>query len=354
VDQARVAVRALSKQRATLTSDQYRQAVSDLASLGAAKLKALAGQLAVRGVGDADHPMAAATKVAEQAVLGRRPPREAAPPPAAAKAPSPAPSRLERVVGSLDGHLARAAGLTAEQKSAYKGAAEHVLSRMSEKALEAFEKNVESVTFVKDLPSVNEEILARYARPDASDAARDAFRKKQVGGAYGGSDRRVIVDGGFDQTRDYPEQRYKNLKLTREIYAHEFAHAVDGPDHAHSHGEEWKAIYAEEINTTDENGLPRLTGYARGDAPHEGWAEFGRLVFSGDHDPADIKAYFPKAYAYWEKHGLAPAAGVAMSAEERRKPRLRNIFIESVRLPGGGGHADVLAPDAGGAEGGDA
>ncbi len=74
------------------------------------------------------------------------------------------------------------------------------------------------------------------------------------------------------------------------------AHAVDG-NYDFSGTDAWDAAWRAEIKVP---GKP-LSDYAA-TLPHEGFAEFGRLVFGGNH--VDAKNLFPKCWAFWKEKGL--------------------------------------------------
>lgn len=90
------------------------------------------------------------------------------------------------------------------------------------------------------------------------------------------------------------------------VYAHEFSHAIDGEKSEYSNNVEWIKAWQKEINEHDSSGEYRLTSYAGLEGPHEGWAEFGRLLYSKDGDIKNIEQDFPRCFAYWKKQGFVP------------------------------------------------
>jgi hypothetical protein len=90
-------------------------------------------------------------------------------------------------------------------------------------------------------------------------------------------------------------------------YAHEMTHAIDGPDHEHSNSREWQSAFAQEISQQRAGKYGgktwRLSEYASGSAS-EGFAEFGRLLYSTDVDHETIKKSMPKSYQYFRSQGL--------------------------------------------------
>lgn len=81
-------------------------------------------------------------------------------------------------------------------------------------------------------------------------------------------------------------------------YAHELAHVID---HGYrlSGSAEWRDAFTSEV---DRDGAP-LSQYAR-TSPSEGFAEFARLVYTGDVNAAEQR--FPKSSAFFKRNDLWP------------------------------------------------
>lgn len=220
------------------------------------------------------------------------------------------------------------------QKKAYFDACQGVLSNMSPEAVARFAANVTGPPhFAADLAGVKKELLRRH-RGNAR-VVEQLRAAGEIGGAYahGGGKASFVLDGGF--TRQSGEA-LRDPTATG-IYAHEFSHALDGPRYEISGSKQWREAYAKEIAGG------RLTHYAAG-KPSEGFAEFGRLVLSGRHDLAAIRAKFPRCFAVWEAHGLVASPG--RKADEPAPVVADELFSARVDLDGG--HADVLLARAGG------
>ena len=100
----------------------------------------------------------------------------------------------------------------------------------------------------------------------------------------------LYLDGAGDLGDEYSE-------TARQVYAHEMTHVVDGVGTiAITNSGDWNEAWAEEVNQLNDP----LTKYAR-KSPKEGFAEFGRLVFT---QPREARERFPKCWAFWHSKGL--------------------------------------------------
>lgn len=86
------------------------------------------------------------------------------------------------------------------------------------------------------------------------------------------------------------------------IYAHELTHTLDGKYHELSSSPRWKDIFDREIVA---NGGHRINEYASQNV-REGFAEFGRLVYSGQVELKTVQTRFPAATRYFKELGLWP------------------------------------------------
>ncbi len=160
---------------------------------------------------------------------------------------------------------------------------------------------------------------------------------------------------------------------SRNTYAHEFAHVVDGPGYPLSSTDEWRMAWDSEIAPDRKNGVgygykfddpqPPLSAYAT-TSPQEGWAEFGRLVFT---NPREARDRFPMAWNVWHDHHLVAGEKADAPPPDPGKQRfyfqkgakggqaLPEIFErgETVEHEGQTIHADILIGDDGNKTGGD-
>ena len=166
----------------------------------------------------------------------------------------------------LEAHL-RSASLPIKQGRLYRAAALRVLKKMSHESLLRLEDNLTSYYFYPDLNAVG---ATTGNRPDAL-----AFYRASNGSLH--------LDGG------------EKGDTIHDIYAHEYTHALDGPDDEISGTAGWKAAWQEEI--VEEEGL----GGAGLESPAEGLASFGELMLRGRREAAMSKC--PKCVAFWEDLG---------------------------------------------------
>lgn len=192
---------------------------------------------------------------------------------------------------SLDG----ATHLSPEQKTYYAESVHKVLGRMTPAMLQRFGANFHGkVHFAADLDSLREHLADSVKHnPTLAEKVRKA---KSPGGAYlkSGGKASFALDGDRATTSETSE--YGNKEASG-IYAHEFAHAIDGMSKEMSKSEGWQKAFQSEISGK------KLTRYADTD-PSEAFAEFGRLLLSGEHDHTAIKQVFPQAFAVWKDAGL--------------------------------------------------
>jgi hypothetical protein len=130
-----------------------------------------------------------------------------------------------------------------------------------------------------------------------------------IGGGYNDGDMSFTLDGGYTKGSDM-DKPFGKTQTARDLYAHEFTHAIDGREHTLSRNEEWFDAANADLFETDETGRivgARLTNYAIEGGPIEGLAEFGRLLYCGKFQLPDIEREFPRCSAYFKKIGLWPA-----------------------------------------------
>jgi hypothetical protein len=177
------------------------------------------------------------------------------------------PMLLDQHVTKLEGHL-RAAKIPKKDAKRFKNAAERVLGNMTDEGLRRLKDNLN----------------AYYFYPDLSALRAEAGLETTLG-FYRGSNRTLHLDCG-EEGRD----------SIHHIYAHEYTHALDGPNDDISGLKEWQEAWQEEM----------VEGYAFGEpgaeAPDEGLAQLGELMLRGKR--AEGRRRCPKCVAIWEGLGL--------------------------------------------------
>lgn len=128
-------------------------------------------------------------------------------------------------------------------------------------------------------------------------------RGSTVNGVYRQQAKTLVLDGDVPR-RVADDVWKKDRSNVHETYAHEITHAIDGPGFPLSGSKEWTDAWQREIGfIKPASGTARLSVYATS-ATHEGFAEFGRLVYGTNTDRAAIEKKFPLCTAYWKSQGL--------------------------------------------------
>lgn len=232
-----------------------------------------------------------------------------APPPASPPPPPPPPPvrdpakpppgwegrRWNEVTGTLHEAISAHPTLTPEQKRAYTAAAQAATKRMPTTAVQIIKKNLKGVRFhstLKDMVGGLADDVAKESNNPAKRAEVAAYAK-DARGAYRHQSGTAYLDGeagGGEGT-----------------YAHELTHAIDH-GHAFSGSAEWQEAFREEIDQDGPMG-GKLSRYAR-TKPSEGFAEFGRAVYTLDTAGRKrLERDFPKAAAFFKRYSLWPSQG---------------------------------------------
>lgn len=261
--------------------------------------------------------------------------------------------------GQADRHFAALLGvdlgdsdLTRDKADLYRGAMEGVYARMPRHARDRVASNHKETRFA----SSRREMADRVADDFEADGLADLAEKYrgEHGDNLGGTRRTdtgvLYLDGGYDREdgparvdrEDFDDHRGDDAQRARSIYAHELTHAIDAGGEF-SGGEDWQEIFGSELKGKDaESGLYRLSSYANTN-PEEAFAEFGRLVYSGQASLAEVKKTFPKASAFFEENGLWPDDAGDEKKGGGEAARLDELFDPEARIDAGdAGHGDVL------------
>lgn len=168
-------------------------------------------------------------------------------------------------LSKLDAHL-RSANLPTKQAKRYRSAALRVLNGMTEQGITRLRGNLTAYYF--------------YPNPEALEAEG----RRETAGFYRPSNGSIHLDGG-EGDESIPN-----------TYAHEYAHALDGPDDEISGSEAWQEAWREEM--VEEGAVSDAAAVSA----EEGWAELGELMLRGRRDEA--REMCPKCVQIWEGLGL--------------------------------------------------
>lgn len=221
----------------------------------------------------------------------------------APKEPVPAPkppSRREVTSKVFRDKIAKSPHLSESQRQTYSAAVDRVVKRIPEKALEHMAGHVSRVNFHQSAEALT------GALADLSPKVRELQAKGYlVGGAYQGSQKKLHLDGLFKGPKTSPDLVAGSDHSIHGPYAHELTHGIDGPSHRFSQTPAWTQAWASEIGRLHQDAPARLTRYAETNH-HEGFAEFGRLIYGSDASPAVIESRFPKCSKVFKDNGLWP------------------------------------------------
>jgi hypothetical protein len=195
--------------------------------------------------------------------------------------PPPAdPALLREIKGWFAEHLSKHPEIPMERRGEYARAAGVIFERITPTALVRLVQNVREIKFHLTL----EDMTADLARTHGLVATRLAMGRP-VGGAYVHALRQLHLDGG-------EEDRH-----IVELYAHEFGHALNGPDRQISSSRAWREAWDQELHSNDLSPLA-------GTNPHEGFAEFARFLYSGTVGKRDLERRFPLCVRIWREQSL--------------------------------------------------
>lgn len=223
----------------------------------------------------------------------------------------------------------KASDLTSRMREKYGQTARDVHARLPAKARERFDAHVESVSFHESPEVLTAAVLEK--NPAMKEMMKGG---KKAGGAYSKTRKELLLNGGhtIDGKKFQADQ----------IYAHEYTHAIDGPDKELSGSEAWREAWREEAQ--------RVSKYAT-KTPAEGFAEFGRLVYSNELGMDQLQERYPKMLEQFKAMELLPE-GMQQSAGELAQgedPQMSDVLERPWDSEGSIG--DVALPRRGGEEG---
>lgn len=246
----------------------------------------------------------------DEPTAGGRDPKGDAPDPGSVK-----PAQGHPVIATLAAGIKSAEGLSDEQRDHYRKAVATVLSRMPKAAIDRIHEGIRDVRFHPDTRMLAvEAIKAAMNRPGIDPAKKKSLQSQleevQAGeyavcGAYLPALRAVHLNGSFDEPSPDLEGRLLPDNPTHHVYAHEFGHAIDGPEHEYSSSPQWLDAWSSDLRPRPD-GEAALTKYAA-TRTSEGFAEFARLVYAGGVAENTIASEFPKMSSFFKERGLWPS-----------------------------------------------
>lgn len=236
-------------------------------------------------------------------------------------------SRVAALHTLVDKHLDEATHLDTTTRTNYGESFKRVLGRMSPKAIERMHAGVKGFSFHANPKQLTSDLAA----------AKGEKFKALVGngtaaGVYSNDTGSVALDGGGRGVRG------NKLHVTDEhhgrdhVYAHELTHALDGGHFGTkiSASKNWEHAWRDEIA-----GAGEISDYAKHN-PSEGFAEFGRMVFSQGRSAAEIRKAFPRCAAVWDQHGLLhdPPQETARPGPPKKMPTVFSKPISDYTMTG--------------------
>lgn len=192
-----------------------------------------------------------------------------------------------------------------EVKKKYGDAAKSVHGKLPQAAKDRLEKNLKGFQFHESSDALTKTLT------DKSPSLKAKLGDKKAGGAFSKKTGELHLDGGTN---------IDGQKATHEeVYAHEYAHAIDGSDHELSKHQDWHAAWKAEAGEVSKYAMK---------TPQEGFAEFGRLAYTSGLSNDQLKEKFPKMSEYWEKNELLQEAGGKGGDLVESGPQMEDVFSE--------------------------
>lgn len=227
----------------------------------------------------------------------------------------PKPRRDAVIKDRFNAHIAKI-NAPREQKVKYARAVAKVLEAMPPKVKAMFHREPWHANFYASqkelIDSVYETFPSAKGKILEKTLALCAYKRRE--GSY-----HLFLDGD-DEFQTLPE-----------IYAHEFSHMLDGrrgDGWTYSSTDAWKSAWGSEPTTA----------YSR-ESEREGFAEFGRILYSGRYKLESVEQRYPKCSEFFKKNGLWPGSDVGDETE------VQEVFEEKIDLDADGNHADVIASE---------
>lgn len=181
----------------------------------------------------------------------------------------------------LGQYLAGAGHLSPARKQEYRQAAFAVFDLMTPQAMERFNRHLRGYRLFENLFDLNCHFSPHLPRQQVQ--AFVGLNLLRLG-AYNTSTGEIEADGG---------NRFAGRTFsTQYVFAHEFGHAVDGPNSEISATQEWQDAWSAEI-------VPAYPGTTAALHPAEGFSRFSQVVHESGLPRPDIEAQFPRCTDLW-------------------------------------------------------
>lgn len=198
--------------------------------------------------------------------------------------PPPAdPALVSQFRGWFAEQLAKHPEISIERRGEYARAASVLFERMTPTALLRLVLHAREIRFYPN----REDMTVSLARTFRG-VFEELLQGTPIGGGYDGAGRCLHLDGGDEDHGD------RGIVM---LYAHEFVHGIDGPRKEITRSRQWREAWQEEI-------LPQELSPLALVSPEEGFAEFGKLMYSGILDRRHLKKHYPRCVAVWREQGL--------------------------------------------------
>lgn len=175
--------------------------------------------------------------------------------------------------------LESALHLPTDQPTTYREAAEALFTRMTPIALRRVREYVKHIEFYTSLAELTVAVGQNY-----TGVRTRAQQGRVIGGAFDSATGQMWLDG-------LDEDKENDTVLSH--YAHEFGHALDGPERQISGHALWKQAWRQEICRQQLSPLAHIL-------PKEGLAEFARVMYTGEILRVELERYFPLCVEVWK------------------------------------------------------
>ena len=195
----------------------------------------------------------------------------------------------------------------ADQLDQHHSALKQIINRLTPQALNRYQQSIKAYRFFKDPNDLTAAMLK-----DMPQMAASWPKGKTVRGGF-------MVNGHLYLTDPATLDGKKLSHLDN--HSHEVAHVLDQHRKLSSR-DDWTDAWEKEIAPS---GISRRAATS----PHEGWAEFGRLVLGGRIPLYKLQRMFPASSAVWKRNLLWPAS--QLTRLSRRGPRIRYSAADFAR-----------------------